>query len=53
MLYQLSCIGLWVALPYCGQHGARWSVVCVWCASQGGKRIRLVSNNSPHQLSHQ
>lgn len=27
-------------------------LLCVWCASKGSKRNRLVSSNSPHQLSH-
>ena len=53
MLYQLfmywvvGSIGVVVASMVLG------GLLCVWCASKGSKRTRLVSNNFPHQLSHQ
>ena len=51
MLYQLfmywvvGSIGVVVSMVLGG-------LLCVWCASKGSKRTRLVSNNSPHQLGH-
>jgi hypothetical protein len=47
MYWVVGSIGVVVASMVLG------GLLCVWCASQGSKRTRLVSNNSPHQLSHQ
>ena len=47
MFWVVGSIGVVVASMVLG------GLLCVWCASRGGKRTRLVSNNSPHQLSDQ
>jgi hypothetical protein len=53
MLYELFLFS-WAAV------GAIWAAImvlggllCVWCAFIARRRARFVSNNVPHQLSHQ
>ena len=46
MYWMVGSIGMVVAsIGFSG-------VLCVWCASKGSQRNRLVSNNAPHQLRH-
>lgn len=47
MFWVVGSIGVVVASMVLG------GLLCVWCAFIARRRTRFVSNNFPHQLSHQ
>lgn len=53
MLYELFMFWVLVSISVMVASMVLTGLLCVWCASKGRKRTRLVSNNSPHQLGHQ
>jgi hypothetical protein len=53
MLYELFMFWIVSSISVVVASMVIGGLLCVWCAYKGSKRTRLVSNNSPHQLSHE
>jgi hypothetical protein len=53
MLYKLFMLWMVGSITVVVASMVLSGLLCVWCATKGSKRTRLVSHNSPHQLSHQ
>ena len=53
MLYELFMFWIVSSISVVVASMVIGGLLCVWCASRGSKRTRLVSNNSPHQLGHE
>ena len=52
MLYELFMFWVVGSISVVVASMVLGGLLCVWCAYKGSKRTRLISNNSPHQLSH-